>query len=69
MIAVFIVWIFSAILTAAGAFEKGNRARTDNRLSVLEKVPWFRVPYPGMLSLSVIIIKLLLIVVTIFTLL
>lgn len=48
MIAVFIVWMFSAILTAAGAFELGHRARTDNRLSVLEKVPWFRVPYPGL---------------------
>ena len=47
MIAVFIVWVFSAILTAAGAFEKGHRARTDNRLSVLDQVPWFRVPYPG----------------------
>ena len=50
MISVFIVWVFSAILTAAGAFEKGHRARTDTRLSVLEKVPWFRVPYPGTLQ-------------------
>jgi len=47
MIALFIVWTFSAILTASGAFGKGHRARTDNRISVLEKVPWFRVPYPG----------------------
>eukprot|EP00795_Rhopilema_esculentum_P006412 gene6412-11852_t len=47
MISIFITWSFSAILTAAGAFDPGHRARTDNRLAVLEKVPWFRVPYPG----------------------
>ena len=52
MISIFITWSFSAILTAAGAFDPGHRARTDNRLAVLDKVPWFRVPYPGMSAVT-----------------
>ena len=54
ILAMIIVWIVCAILTAAGVFTDDQknpqyRARTDARFDVLQKVPWFRVPYPGLL--------------------
>ena len=47
MIAIATAWLFCLILTAAGAFDKDSKARTDARSAVLSDSPWFRVPYPG----------------------
>ena len=51
VIAIATAWLFCLILTAAGAFDKDSKARTDARSAVLSDSPWFRVPYPGMLQL------------------
>ena len=40
-------WLFCLILTAAGVFNEGSKARTDARSAVLSDSPWFRIPYPG----------------------
>lgn len=40
-------WGFCGILTATNVFPEGDPARTDLRLSALNKTNWVRVPYPG----------------------
>jgi len=47
MLSIVISWILCAILTYSNVFPSGHKARTDQRISVLQKVPWIRVPYPG----------------------
>ncbi|KAG7177561.1 solute carrier family 23 member 2-like [Homarus americanus] len=44
---VFLSWSICAILTAFDVLPKGSPARTDTTGTLLEKSPWFRVPYPG----------------------
>ncbi|XP_069175102.1 solute carrier family 23 member 1 isoform X2 [Procambarus clarkii] len=39
-------WGFCAVLTAAGVFPEGNKARTDLTTDLLDGSPWFRIPYP-----------------------
>jgi len=40
-------WIVCVIVTAAGGFPVGSKARTDGRIKVLQEANWFRFPYPG----------------------
>jgi len=47
ILAIFIAWAVSGIVTAAGGFPEGSQARTDTRLDVLNEAQWIRVPYPG----------------------
>ena len=47
MISISVAWGLSAIITAAGGFDKGSFARTDRRLNVLTEADWIRFPYPG----------------------
>lgn len=47
LLAIVLSWGLCAILTAAGAFPEGSKARTDLTTNLLINSPWFRVPYPG----------------------
>ncbi|KAG0725101.1 Solute carrier family 23 member 1 [Chionoecetes opilio] len=47
LLAIILSWGLCGILTAAGTFPAGNRARTDLNLNIINKSPWFRFPYPG----------------------
>lgn len=53
LLAIFVSWALSAILTAAGAAES-PKARTDYRSDVITKSDWFRVPYPGQWGLPTV---------------
>ena len=41
-----VMWALCAVLTVTDVFEKGSPARTDNKLELLRKADWFRIPYP-----------------------
>lgn len=47
ILSIVVAWGFCAILTETNVFPEGDPARTDLRLSALNKTPWVRVPYPG----------------------
>ncbi|KAL4231423.1 hypothetical protein ACF0H5_009000 [Mactra antiquata] len=52
LLSILVTWIICWILTAVGAFPDdpqrlSYRARTDVRLGVIGRTPWFYVPYPG----------------------
>ncbi|XP_078347816.1 solute carrier family 23 member 2-like [Oculina patagonica] len=52
ILAILVMWMICAIVTAAGGFpdDPSNpqyKARTDARIEVLKEAKWFRVPYPG----------------------
>ncbi|GFY55649.1 hypothetical protein TNIN_424321 [Trichonephila inaurata madagascariensis] len=47
LLTILLSWALCAILTSTNVLPKGNPARTDNLLSVLDRSPWFRFPYPG----------------------
>lgn len=47
VLAILISWGVSGIVTAAGGFPEGSKARTDSRLDVLTEAKWIRLPYPG----------------------
>ncbi|CAG0905978.1 unnamed protein product, partial [Darwinula stevensoni] len=40
-------WAVCGILTRLEVLDEKNGARTDLNLNILNKAPWFRVPYPG----------------------
>ncbi|KAK8736779.1 hypothetical protein OTU49_004642 [Cherax quadricarinatus] len=46
LLAIIFSWGFCAILTTAGVFPAGNKARTDLTTELLGGSPWFRIPYP-----------------------
>ncbi|GFX65677.1 hypothetical protein TNCV_4093701 [Trichonephila clavipes] len=47
LLTILLSWALCALLTSINILPKGNPARTDNLLSVLDRSPWFRFPYPG----------------------
>jgi len=58
-IAIILGWILSLILTSAGVFSDDPKddsyfARSDAKISSVNKSPWFRCPYPGQWGLPVI---------------
>ncbi|OXA62597.1 solute carrier family 23 member 2 [Folsomia candida] len=46
LLALILVWGVTAILTVSDALPKGDPARTDYKIKILDQAPWFRVPYP-----------------------
>ncbi|OXU18741.1 hypothetical protein TSAR_000108 [Trichomalopsis sarcophagae] len=47
LLAIVVMWIICAILTATDALPEGHPGRTDTKIKIIEDSPWFRVPYPG----------------------
>ena len=45
--AVFLAWGLCGILTAYEVLPPGSPARTDTKGDLLQRTPWFYVPYPG----------------------
>lgn len=52
LIAIIFVWVLSAILTATDALPAKSPMRTDVQRELIEKSPWFSVPYPGVFGVS-----------------
>ena len=55
MFAMTISWLICYILTATSVLpnnpeEWGYYARTDIRMDALRDTPWFRIPYPGIIT-------------------
>ncbi|KAL7635610.1 UNVERIFIED_CONTAM: hypothetical protein RMT77_014679 [Armadillidium vulgare] len=46
ILAIFISWAFCGILTASGALPSNSEARTDINLALIQRSPWFYIPYP-----------------------
>ncbi|XP_045129340.1 solute carrier family 23 member 2-like isoform X2 [Portunus trituberculatus] len=47
VLAVFLAWGLCAIFTAYDVLAPGSAARTDTKGDLLQRTPWFYVPYPG----------------------
>ncbi|CAH2106027.1 unnamed protein product [Euphydryas editha] len=47
LLTIVIMWAICGILTVSGALGPDHPARTDVKLNIIERAPWFRVPYPG----------------------
>ncbi|RXG56807.1 hypothetical protein Avbf_05013 [Armadillidium vulgare] len=46
ILAIFISWAFCGILTASEALPSNSEARTDINLALIQRSPWFYIPYP-----------------------
>ncbi|KAB7504751.1 Solute carrier family 23 member 2 [Armadillidium nasatum] len=46
ILAIFISWAFCGILTASGALPSNSEARTDINFALIQRSPWFYIPYP-----------------------
>ncbi|KAK8372467.1 hypothetical protein O3P69_019007 [Scylla paramamosain] len=47
LLALFLTWGLCGILTAYDVLPPGSAARTDTTRDLLQRTPWFYVPYPG----------------------
>ncbi|MPC38125.1 Solute carrier family 23 member 2 [Portunus trituberculatus] len=47
LLAVFLAWGLCGILTVYDVLPPGSAARTDTKGDLLQRTPWFYVPYPG----------------------
>ncbi|XP_042871312.1 solute carrier family 23 member 2-like [Penaeus japonicus] len=54
LLAVLVSWVLCAVLTSAGVFPEGSKARSDASAGLIASSPWFRIPYPGQWGLPTV---------------